>query len=95
MARDLSGGGDLKQSQKNNGYRAIRSRSVNITGEGVGAQAEEILARPGYCAPVRDAGLTDVGLYLDERQIWIVLAAPFAPSISAEAAARRVLDLVN
>jgi hypothetical protein len=41
--------------------------------------------------------LADIGIYQDARQLWIVMAAPFAPrvSLSSEAAARQVLDLVN
>ena len=41
--------------------------------------------------------MTEVGVYLDARQVWIVMAAPFAPSvgISEQAAGQRVLDLVN
>ena len=97
VARDLSQGGDLKQSEKENGYRAARSRALSIKGEGVGAQAEAILARQSYCPPLQEAGMADVGIYQDARQVWIVIAAPFAPAValSAQAAGQRVLDLVN
>jgi uncharacterized protein YkwD len=46
---------------------------------------------------LQDAAMTEVGIYLDARQVWIVMAAPFAPSVeaSAQAAGQRVLDLVN
>ena len=97
VARDLSQGTDLKQSEKQNGYRATRSRALNITGEGIDARAEGILARPGYCPQLQEAGMTEIGIYQDARQVWIVIAAPFAPSVamSAQAAGQRVLDLVN
>ena len=41
--------------------------------------------------------MKEVGIYLDARQVWIVMAAPFAPSVelSEQAAGRRVLELVN
>lgn len=41
--------------------------------------------------------MTEVGIYLDARQVWIVMAAPFAPSVglSGAEAGQRVLDLVN
>jgi uncharacterized protein YkwD len=41
--------------------------------------------------------MKEVGIYLDARQVWIVMAAPFAPSVevSEQAAGQRVLDLVN
>jgi uncharacterized protein YkwD len=96
-ARDLSQGGDLAQSLQASGYRAARSRTLSLRGDGVGSQAAGILARQSYCPQLQDAGLTEIGVFLDARQVWIVIAAPFAPSVgmSAQAAAQRVLDLVN
>ncbi|MEK6243834.1 MAG: CAP domain-containing protein [Pseudomonadota bacterium] len=97
VARDLSRGVNLQQSLKETGYRATRSRTLTIRGEGVGAQAAGMLAKQGYCPQLQDAAMTEVGIYLDARQVWIVMAAPFAPSVgvSEQAAAQRVLDLVN
>jgi uncharacterized protein YkwD len=97
VARDLSQGGELVQRLKETGYRATRSRAFSINGEGVGAQGPAILARQAYCQPLQDAGMTEVGVYQDARQVWVVMAAPFAPSValSAQAAGQRVLDLVN
>ena len=97
VARDLSRGGDLGQSEKENGYRAARSRALKISGEGIDARAEGILSRPGYCPQLQEAAMTEIGIYQDARQVWIVLAAPFAPSVamSAQAAGQRVLELVN
>ena len=56
-----------------------------------------MLANKGYCDKLQDAAVTEIGIYLDARQIWIVMAAPFAPSVgeSVEAAGKRVLKLVN
>ena len=56
-----------------------------------------MLARQSYCRQLQDAAMTEVGIYLDARQVWIVMAAPFAPSVgvSEQAAGQRVLDLVN
>jgi uncharacterized protein YkwD len=97
VARDLAQGGELKRSLHETGYRAARSQVASIKGAGIGTQAAEVLARRSYCAMLQDAGLTEVGVYLDAGQLWIVMAAPFAPSVamSAQAAERRVLDLVN
>ena len=41
--------------------------------------------------------MTEIGIYLDARQLWLVMAAPFAPAVglSAREAGQRVLDLVN
>ena len=97
VARDLSQRIDMKQSLQAAGYRAARYRALSITGDGIGAQAAEILARQGYCEQLQDARMADVGVYLDARQLWIVFAAPFAPSagMPAQAAGQRVLELVN
>jgi uncharacterized protein YkwD len=96
-ARGLSQGADLQQSLKEAGYRATRARVLSFTGQGVDAKAAGILARPAYCQQLLDAAMTEVGVYVDARQVWIVLAAPFAPAVamSAQAAGQRVLDLVN
>ena len=97
VARDLSRGDKLQQSLKDGGYRATRASAFSITGDGVGAQVAGLLERQSYCRQLQDAAMTEVGIYLDARQVWIVMAAPFAPSVrlSAQAAGQRVLDLVN
>ena len=97
VARDLARGDQLQQSLNAAGYRATRSRALSITGDGVGIQAAGMLAKQSYCQHLQDAAMTEVGIYLDARQLWIVMAAPFAPSVgvSEQAAGQRVLDLVN
>ena len=82
---------------KEAGYRATRSNALWFKGDGVGAQVAGMLAKQSYCQQLQDAAATEVGIYLDARQIWIVMAAPFAPSVgvSEQAAGQRVLDLVN
>jgi uncharacterized protein YkwD len=97
VASDLARGGNLQQSLKAAGYRAARVNAFSITGDGVGAKAAEILVRQNYCRPLQDAEMTEVGIYLEARQVWIVMAAPFAPSVglAGPAAGQRVLDLVN
>jgi len=56
-----------------------------------------MLAKQSYCQELQDAAMTEAGIYLDTRQVWIVMAAPFAPAVgmSEQAAGQRVLDLVN
>jgi uncharacterized protein YkwD len=56
-----------------------------------------MLAGQSYCQHLQDAAMTEAGIYLDARQVWIVMAAPFAPlvGVSGQAAGQRVLDLVN
>ena len=96
-ARDLAQGRDLKQSLADHGYRAARTRTLSIKGDGVGAQAAAILARQRYCAALQEADLTQAGIYVDGRQLWLVMAAPFAPTVpmTEAAAGLRVLELVN
>lgn len=97
VARDLARGDKLQQSPQAAGYRATRSSALSIRGDGIGAQAAAMLAKRSYCQRLQDAAMTEVGIYLDARQVWIVMAAPFAPSVgmSERAAGQRVLDLVN
>ncbi len=97
VAADLARGDRLQQSLTAAGYRAMRSRALSISGDGAGAQAEAMLAAQSNCGLLQDAAMKDVGIYLNAHQVWIVLAAPFAPSVkvSEQAAGRRVLDLVN
>jgi uncharacterized protein YkwD len=97
VARDLAGGDKLEQSLKAAGYRATRSNALWFRGDGVGAQVAGMLAKQSYCQQLQDAAMTEVGIYLDARQVWIVIAAPFAPlvGVSEQSAGQRVLDLVN
>ena len=91
-ARDVAQGIPLQQSLREVGYNAALSSAFSITGN---AQA--------YCRALQDAAMTEVGIYEDRRQTWIVMAAPsrlggsFAPAAapSGNAAGRRILDLIN
>jgi uncharacterized protein YkwD len=97
VARDLSQGYKLEQSLNEVGYRATRASAFSIEGDSVPAHAAGMLARPGSCQRLQNAAMTEVGVYLDAREVWIVLAAPFAPSVGApgQAAGQRILDLIN
>jgi len=96
-ARHLARGNPLDRSLAAAGYRATRSSFFSISGEGAGARAAELLASRGDCKQIMDAGLTDVGIYVESGELRVVLAAPFAPAVemSEQAAGRRVLELVN
>jgi len=96
-AGDLARGDQLSQSLQAAGYRATRSSVFSLTGDGVGAQAAEMLTKQNACRQLQDAAVTEIGIYQDARQVWIVMAAPFAPAVagSEQAAGQRVLDLVN
>jgi len=96
-ARDVAQGRNLQQSLKEHGYRAARTRTLSIKGQGVERTAAKILARAQYCKALQDAELTQAGLHLEAGELWLVMAAPFAPAVAlpAQAAGQRVLDLVN
>jgi uncharacterized protein YkwD len=96
VAGELARGAQLSPAMTAAGYRANRSTAVTVSGEGAGVHAAEQLASH-YCRELRNAAMTDVGIYRDSRQVWVVMAAPFAPVVgmSGPAAAQRVLDLVN
>jgi uncharacterized protein YkwD len=91
----LARGANLQQSLKDAAYRYTRSSVISMRGDGVDAQAAEMLKK--YCGQLADAGMREVGIFHDARQIWIVTAAPFAPQValSEEAAGQRVLELIN
>ena len=100
VAGDMSRGDKLERSLRAAGYRATRSSAIAIRGNSVGAQAAALLAKQSYCQQLQDAAMTEIGIYLDAHQVWIVIAAPSASSapsagLSGQAAGRRVLDLVN
>jgi uncharacterized protein YkwD len=95
-AARLARGQSLKDSLRDSGYRATASRFISIIGAGAGGIAFAQLEK-NYCRELLDGALTDIGVYYDARQLWIVMAAPFAPrvALSQEAAAQRVLELTN
>lgn len=97
VAGNLARGRALERSLKAAGYRATRAKAINFSGKGIGRQVAGMLERPGYCEKWQDAAMTDVGIFQDARQVWIVLAAPFAPVVGMdeESAGQRVLDLIN
>ena len=98
VARELARGGKLEESLKAAGYRATRSHAMSVRGSGVTEKAAAaILGKQEYCPRLQNAEMTDIGIHLDSRQVWVVMAAPFTPSVgmSEEQALQRVLVLVN
>jgi uncharacterized protein YkwD len=96
-AGELARGNKLETALTEVGYRATRSKALHIRGEGVGANAAEVLAEQSYCAILQDGAMTEVGIHVEPGQLWLVMAAPFAPSVrlSERSAGLRVLELVN
>ncbi len=95
-AQALSRGAGLPEALKDADYRATTSFSIIMSGDGIGEKAGPLLASK-YCGQITNSALADVGLYQDERHLWIVMAAPFAPQVTvpAGAAGQRVLELIN
>jgi uncharacterized protein YkwD len=96
-ARNLARGDTLEHSVAAAGYRATRTSFFSISGEGVGNRAAELLAERGDCRQLMDPAMSEVGIYVDARELRVVLAAPFAPAVGVaeQAAGQRVLELVN
>jgi len=97
VARDLARGNQLEQSLKAAGYMAARVNALTFRGNGIDSQLAGILAKKNYCQKLQNAAMTEVGIYVDARQVWIVMALPFALSMDMDeqSAGQRVLDLVN
>jgi uncharacterized protein YkwD len=95
-AQALSRGVGMPEALKDADYRASMSFSISLSGDGIADKAAALLAKQ-YCTQIAKAELTDFGLYQEDRHLWIVMAAPFAPQVSmaAVAAGQRVLELVN
>ncbi len=95
-AQALSKGMKLPEAVAAQNYRATRSNNVWLSGpQGVKPVTDMVAAN--YCAVLTDAGLSEIGIYQQGPQTWIVLASPFAPVVAAQAGdvAARVLQLVN
>ncbi len=95
-AQALSRGVALPEGLKDSAYRASASLFISMAGDGVIGKAGALLGKQ-YCKQVLNADATEIGIYQEARQFWIVIAAPFAPQVSlqADAAGQRVLELVN
>jgi len=100
IARELSQGISRQKSLRDAGYNAARFSSLSITGSAVGAVPAGTLVEQNYCRELQDAAMTEVGVYRDMHQIWIVMAAPIVPHVpqagySGNMPGMRILDLVN
>ena len=106
IARDLSQGISRQKSLRDAGYNAARFSSLSITGSAVGALPAGSLVEQNYCKELQDAAMTEVGVYRDMHQIWIVMAAPIVPHVphvphvpqtgdSGNVPGMRILELVN
>lgn len=95
-ASRLARGASLDDALKSEGYRMTHAQVITLTGEGVRARLEALLAGQ-FCAQIGSPKLSEVGVHQGGDQIWIVLAAPFAPKVGLthQQVAARTLALVN
>ncbi len=78
------------------GYRATRSVLIRMRGDPAARTVAGVVAGRS-CANLADPSLSEIGIHQRARDTWIILAVPFSPppAASAQAVARRVLELVN
>ena len=71
-------------------------RVITLTGKGLRTRLETLLAGR-FCTQIGAPTLFEVGVHEGGNQIWIVLAAPFAPKVAMtrQQIAQRMLALVN
>lgn len=95
-AARLARGSSLEAALQASGYRAQRSFEWRLSGYSSPQAVAAMLVR-SHCGTLRDPALTDLGVRRSGTAYWIVLAAPFAPPLQADAGsvATRVLALVN
>jgi len=96
IAARLARGATLDGAVKSVGYRLTAVHVISVTGAGLHARLEALLAG-NYCTQIGLPTLTDVGVYDGGDQLWIVLAASFAPKVAMtrQQIAARMLALVN
>ena len=89
-------GSELEAALKASAYRATAAQLISISGEAVRARLQALLAGK-FCAQVGDAKLAELGVHETRNQLWMVLAAPFAPrlDLTRQQLADRMLALVN
>jgi uncharacterized protein YkwD len=96
VARQLARGTDLKRAQKEVGYHAVTSASVEISGVLDSGDVGGIMGRQ-FCSASTEPAFREIGWYQRGSGVWIALAQPFTPPAPRDAAAisRRVLALTN
>jgi uncharacterized protein YkwD len=96
VAREWSKGGRLRDAIKRTEHRLATSSSMHVSGGKDEATIVEVLA-DNYCDVILDESFSEIGVYRDTRDVWVVVAtrhqAP-APGSAAEISAR-ALELVN
>jgi uncharacterized protein YkwD len=92
----LARGFSLDNATLSVGYRAAQATAVHLTG----AASDQVVAnmlQAHECQALSDASLSQLGAVRRGAELWIIVAAPFAPPRPQDAGAirLRVLELVN
>lgn len=95
VARQLHDDESLERALSRANYRALQSASIRLSGFEEPAARAALSAQ--FCRTVMNEAFTAVGRAQRDRDVWIVLARPFAPPAKAERAriASEALRLVN
>jgi len=82
-AAHVAAGTELAQALKAVAYRSQRTTLIALSGY---ADAKAIAqgAASYSCHTVMDPGLKEVGFYAKNKQVWLVLAEPFSPPLTAD-----------
>jgi uncharacterized protein YkwD len=96
VARQLSRGIDLRRAQRDAGYHAVASASLQISEVPPNGDVERIVGQQ-FCAPSTEPAFREIGTFRRGTDVWIAVAQPFSPPATRDAAAisRRVLELTN
>ena len=96
IARQLEHGIDLQRAEKQEHYIAESAASIEISGVSDDSEVERIIGNR-FCSAATGPEFREIGVYRDRTGVWIVLAQPFTPPQTRDAAAvgRRVLELTN
>ncbi len=93
-ALQWSRGANLKSAVEQSGYREQRSAALHVSGD---ASAIQRALTGRLCAELTDPSYVDLGSFQRGHDIWIIIAAPFAPPVrsDADAIARELLLRIN
>jgi uncharacterized protein YkwD len=96
VARELARGHKLPDALKRASYPASTATSLHVKG----AQGEDGVSRElaaSYCSAIGDARYSEIGVFRNGDEYWIVLASRkfVPPPLDPAATAARVLELVN
>jgi uncharacterized protein YkwD len=96
-ARLLAQGGELRAAMAKAGYRAVESTAIHVSDAGAGDDAVARVLGQRFCSGVADPAFRHLGVARRDKQLWILLAAPFTAPAAEDAAAvsARVLQLTN